>query len=358
MPAQELQRRQREAPSTAPSTPQQQETGSLNAPRDSGFLRDIRSRIAQRSSQDESKGAANFTREELTTHAVNVVNQWAEQLTAMDPKSPEHRQLLNKIHLVSRTLIAADVYSDDARRNGSLPSHIDRLDANGVSIMLGAHFDASLLKGKFNGYSAALYYDRISKTIILANRGTSDPADWANNFKQAVGATAPQYRQAVDLAGSVKTALKEQYGMNASLEFVGHSLGGGIASLQAVVFPDCPAITFNAAGLHRNTVEDELCRLGRGASEITTKNISALRLAGDILSEIQEDMEKIFQGAIAPEAVGVPRVINPAQQALSGRPGVALAQGLERHMMHKVLFEVLRKEGVEPLDQDQKGTHR
>jgi hypothetical protein len=346
MPAQELDRRAQGAPVTTPSVAEER----VSAPsHETDFRQGIRSKIVRNAqhqglSNEEPRGAADFKREELTAHAVRVVEGWSKQLQTLERGSPEYNDLIGKRDLVTRSLVAADVYSEGLRTERTIPSHVTRLEGDAIQFLLGSEFDVSRLQSHWSGYSATLYLDRSSNTILVANRGTGDLADWANNIQQAGGFPAKQYEQAVTLAYNVKAALEEQYGSTVALEFVGHSLGGGLASAQAVVLQDCRAVTFNAAGLHQQTVE----RFNTKLTESSARNITALQVQGDILTVVQGNLSDVFRGKIMPEAVGVLQEIRPAQPLTSGRPLLATAQALERHMMHKVLYEVLRAHKVEP----------
>src|SRR5690606_29140056 len=91
---------------------------------------------------------------------------------------------------------------------------------------------------------------------VLVFRGTDDDVfagvwnDWINNVDQARGQFAPQYLAAMELAVDLidLTAFSPN-----NLIATGHSLGGGLASAAAVV-AGIPADTFNAAGLHLDTL--------------------------------------------------------------------------------------------------------
>ncbi len=58
----------------------------------------------------------------------------------------------------------------------------------------------------------------------------------------------PQYFQAMVTAKKLTSELKKKYGENVKITFVGHSLGGGLASLASIV-TGYPALTYNAAAL-------------------------------------------------------------------------------------------------------------
>lgn len=97
-----------------------------------------------------------------------------------------------------------------------------------------------------NGLRAILF--GMGSDHILSFAGT-DPSSWANwkaNLRQAFGFISAQYETGIDLAVNLST----QY---LGLRFTGHSLGGGIASAAAIITGGS-ATTFNAAGVHDNTL--------------------------------------------------------------------------------------------------------
>ena len=118
---------------------------------------------------------------------------------------------------------------------------------------IGYNPDTELLRfnEKSTGFKSALYgrYDEKTKDFIeyvYATAGT-DPIsikDWENNFQQLFG-NSPQYERSVKNA----TFLSKVFDMmNKELTFVGHSLGGGEASANALATGKS-AITFNAAAI-------------------------------------------------------------------------------------------------------------
>ena len=94
-----------------------------------------------------------------------------------------------------------------------------------------------------DGFAAALY--KIGGHYYLVFRGTQGGSlrNWWANLRQALGFRSSQYDQAVELAKAVYKKL------GGNVTFVGHSLGGGLASAAAFATGG-RAITFNAAGLH------------------------------------------------------------------------------------------------------------
>ncbi|MFM7169218.1 MAG: hypothetical protein ACKO3T_28595, partial [Planctomycetaceae bacterium] len=113
----------------------------------------------------------------------------------------------------------------------------------------------------------AVYRDYLSPTgkdYVLAFAGTEmEIADIMTDIVQGIGLSGTiwndvakleqQYRDAMLLADDLGTRLKAR---GASVRSTGHSLGGGLASAASVgsSWQPMPANTFNAAGLHENTV--------------------------------------------------------------------------------------------------------
>lgn len=108
----------------------------------------------------------------------------------------------------------------------------------------------SILVNDNIGFKAKLYQRSVGGKVVsycIAFAGTEDVKDIINDIKQGVGMSA-QYQAAVTLA---KTAVAK---LSAPISFVGHSLGGGLASLAALV-TNRPALTYNAASLSIPTMK-------------------------------------------------------------------------------------------------------
>jgi len=98
------------------------------------------------------------------------------------------------------------------------------------------------------GFKSVLYKDWRTGEYIYATAGTdfTSVVDWINNGKQLIGASE-QYAQSVENAKILAAKLGNK------LRFTGHSLGGGMAALNAMV-TGLDATTFNAAGLSKITI--------------------------------------------------------------------------------------------------------
>ena len=96
-----------------------------------------------------------------------------------------------------------------------------------------------------DGFHAELFYDPLRDRYTLAFRGTNnDGDDWESNQLQGRGEEARQYRLAFELANTVQLGLQ-----GGELNFTGHSLGGGLATVAALSIAH-DAIVFNTAALH------------------------------------------------------------------------------------------------------------
>lgn len=148
---------------------------------------------------------------------------------------------------------------------------------------------------------------------IVAFRG-STPAmeDWENNMMQSInsdpgyipaGSETPNesyYKRAVEIGAATQKS-------GGSVQFVGHSLGGGLASAAqggSGGANGAPASTYNAAGLNEKTVARYA---GEGAAADSSK-INAIRIKGEVLTATQETNTG---SSFVPDAVGVKRDLDP-----------------------------------------------
>ena len=130
-----------------------------------------------------------------------------------------------------------------------------------------------------SGYFSGLYASNRGGMTYYVNRGTdfTHLNDWANNLIQAAGYVSPQYENAIENARAVRSRVDLT-----DLRFVGHSLGGGLAAAQALVVGG-QGITFNAAGLHPNTVSRH------GVSLINAgRHVQAISVQDEALTLLQE----------------------------------------------------------------------
>jgi hypothetical protein len=192
--------------------------------------------------------------------------------------------------------------------------------------------DEDLLNPVGSNFKAAVYFkdpavwgeDSEPKAVLAFRGSTPEKEDWDNNFRQDANAKAPYYERAVLIGNSLAKH-------HASVQLVGHSLGGGLAS-AAQGGSGLTASTYNAAGLHSATVaqysKDALHRAAEACK------IRAIRLDGEVLTKTQETG---LTGLIASKAVGEKRVIMPSHdnayfQGLQGEEKVEKGDSYDTYL--------------------------
>ncbi|MDE1191739.1 MAG: hypothetical protein PW786_06345 [Arachidicoccus sp.] len=137
------------------------------------------------------------------------------------------------------------------------------------------------------GFLGQLYEKIINGNVLgytYAFAGTQDlKADGVQDLLQLIGLSA-QYNQAYNKGIKLSNFFK-----NLSLTFTGHSLGGGLAALAALV-TGRPAITFNAASLSNATLEKY------GVSDVSQNNIAAYSTPLDPLT-IEQNWNPMLNSA-------------------------------------------------------------
>ncbi len=215
----------------------------------------------------------------MLTVAAQKVDELDARRAASDGRPSTAEVALERNRMVS-ALVSRDVYFDSSIP-AILPSSVYRLSSNEVGTL---GLEPSLLSDVESGFFSAIYRDRVTGQIIVANRGTEfglpgrAGADMLANALQAMGLNSNQYVRAINIADRLT-----RRDPSANISFVGHSLGGGLASAQATVV-NRPGITYNAAGLHGNTVRNYISSdLPAAASQI-----DAVFVRGELVSAVQD----------------------------------------------------------------------
>lgn len=113
---------------------------------------------------------------------------------------------------------------------------------------------------KNSGFGSVIYVNEKSRTVMYCTVGSDFGVDlffngdWTStNISQFLIGLSPQYQQSVTNAkilDDIITKIERESGIQIKLLFIGHSLGGGLASNNAIITSNRHAITFNAAGLN------------------------------------------------------------------------------------------------------------
>ncbi|MER7070418.1 WXG100 family type VII secretion target [Terrabacter sp. NPDC000476] len=199
--------------------------------------------------------------------------------------------------------LAQGVYDGTGTEDFS-PLDASELEALGI--------DPAALDGP-GGFAANIYKDA-DGDYVLAFAGT-DPSsidDWAANAQQGVGGLSSQHVQAIALAQHLATAVGSD-----NMVLTGHSLGGGLASTASVA-TDVPAVTFNAAGVHPNTVVAAAV-VGHQPPGITPDQVRNYHVRGEVLTTLQNPLGSFTDHVpglgdnVLPNALGTQIALDPAQ---------------------------------------------
>lgn len=161
------------------------------------------------------------------------------------------------------------------------------------------------------------------KTVV-AFKGTMPTSleDWKNNIQQGTGNPSEYYRRAMTIADRI-----DAY-QPGNVEYVGHSLGGGLASAAAAMH-DSLATTFNAAGLNDET-------LLRDGIVPNSEKTDAYYVEGGILSTLQD---KSF--GLLPQAAGGRIPLSPADAVTWSDVAVGVLAKAARWRLGGLLFGVV-----------------
>jgi len=188
-----------------------------------------------------------------------------------------------------------------------------------------------------SGFRAAVFKRKDSNEYVLAFAGTDMDSvrDWRTNIGQAFGRDTKQYELAADAA----LKFQRQFGGNgAKLSLTGHSLGGGLATVGTAV-TGLPAVVFNPAGVHDNTLK---------RNDVNPEQFRKQAEAGLIRNYVVEGEILDLVNGLAPGKIFSPATkaaIRKAEEIASGTintaAGIAkttvdaagkVAAGMERHV--------------------------
>jgi hypothetical protein len=117
--------------------------------------------------------------------------------------------------------------------------------------------------------------------IVFKGTDLTCMEDCKADVLQANGITSDYYKQAIELGRSLATKTGGKF------EAAGHSLGGGMASAVGAV-TGCLTTTFNAAGLHPNTVSQYCKRIPSDPV-----NVSGFVVEGEVVNSSQDAINEL-----------------------------------------------------------------
>lgn len=185
--------------------------------------------------------------------------------------------------------ISTAVYDPGVRDVGNGWTRVGDADLTAAGI------DPATLENPDTGFRAGIYTNGDGQ-YVLAYAGSNELQDWTGaNFQQGVGWQNEQYDQAVQLAQQADRAFGD------NLVITGHSLGGGLAATGALATGNA-AVTFNASGVHDNTIERMGLDPATARADAAGGQIRRYNISGDPLTAAQEDTFGV--SAIMPDAPG------------------------------------------------------
>lgn len=213
--------------------------------------------------------------------------------------------------LKESAFLEENIYKQEGYKEGNdilLTEKEKQLEKNTV----GGYNLERIIVGK-DGFRAGIYKRTIDEidfyAVVFA--GTNEGVDWLTNVKQGAGLDDSQYEAAANLGRLYKNVLR--------VTFVGHSLGGGLASLAALISGK-RAFTFNAAGLSGGTMSKY------GVSDKPKSNIQAYVIDGEILNSLL--------GPMGQGALGVQHKLKAVTPVPIGAPGSTIKMSIYKTALH------------------------
>jgi hypothetical protein len=229
-------------------------------------IEDLRNR--QNLTEEERKIAENYN---------HFVKQMAIELDyqaneAKKNPNPEKR-------LIDNAIMASDVYNSGSK---SLEDTDWRPVLSSYGIENTAIAQAVEAINKFNedgtGFYAQMYKNDLTGEYTLAFRGTDDIYDWISNVEQGFSMLSPQYASAAQI-GVLLNGCKEK------VNIVGHSLGGGLATVVGLQ-TGFPTYTYNQADISQGMVDQYKLDVSK------SDNITAYYMDGEILTTKQNEIRE------------------------------------------------------------------
>ncbi len=239
-----------------------------------------------------TKAQRRKAREEITQHAKTYNPDTADRFS-MDMDAAEKALLSDHIYTVGKRDDELDARRLQLKKDFTVDSGWTEASPEQIEAVGLAPEDLTIPDSNFRAHvympDKAVFGPDAKPVVVFRGTEMTNLEDWINNGQQGLDKESKYYKQAVNIGKKIK---KE----GLPVEIAGHSLGGGMGSAAAKV-SGMPAITYNAAGLHENT----LTRYGvPKAIQAPDDIIKGYRAEGDILTYVQE--QNMFTKHLMPKA--------------------------------------------------------
>lgn len=222
----------------------------------------------------------------------DLINNLTKELIEENIQELEKEEKLKAGIIIYHNNTGFGLCECNAENENTTYSIFDRVSDSELNSLLGDK--KKLLIDASTGFYSILYKKRESDTYFYCTAGTNMTSlnDWKNNLSQGLFGISGQYSTSVKIAKILDSSLKGK-----KLVFIGHSLGGGLASNNSLVTSTRHAITFNAAGLNFLRVKTTLFLNNRRDlfhPQRRRSKIHAYIIDGEILNGL---LSKIGEGA-------------------------------------------------------------
>jgi hypothetical protein len=183
-------------------------------------------------------------------------------------------------NLIDFAIMAGDVYKDGSRLLKDTDwrplTSSGGIEDEAIARAIDAINSFNTQNNNNSGFYAQIYKNELTGEYTLAFRGSEMTAtDWKNNIQQGFSFFSEQYA----FAASIGECLSRS---NAKINIVGHSLGGGLATVAGLK-TSFPTYTYNQADISQGTVDKYKLDVSK------SDNITAHYVEGEILTTLQSE---------------------------------------------------------------------
>lgn len=207
-------------------------------------------------------------------------------------------------------VLAEDCYKDSGHsfllRTNYKEVHSDFFEEGSQMHGLSELIDELNATNEKTGFHAERYYNEKTNEYTIAFEGTNSDEIWNDiikaDAKLGLGGIPEQYKLAYRIAEYINNP---NFPTDVKINFTGHSLGGGLASLVGIV-TNKPTFTYNAAGVNKNITD--AWGLTEKIERKEYNNIRAFQSEKDQLTSVQEGKLKPVAVSLV---VGIVSVVSP-----------------------------------------------